>query len=43
MLDLEVLIVKSGVLVLATLSIVRLVWQDFNNLRGDFRRKRKRR
>lgn len=43
MLDLELLIVKGGVLALATLSIIRLVWQDFNNLRGDFRRKGKRR
>jgi hypothetical protein len=43
MLDPELLIVKGGLLVLATLSVVRLVWQDFNNLRGDFRRKGKRR
>jgi hypothetical protein len=41
MLDPEALIVKGGVLVVATLSVIRLVWQDFNNLMNDFRRKRK--
>ncbi len=43
MLDPEALIVKLGVLALAALSVIRLVWQDFNNLMSDFRQKRKRR
>jgi hypothetical protein len=42
MLDPEAFIVKGGVLALATLSVIRLVWQDFNNLMNDLRRKRKR-
>ena len=41
--DPEVLIVKGGVLALAVLSVIRLVWQDFNNLMSDFRRKRRHR
>jgi hypothetical protein len=41
MLDPEALIVKGGVLTLAALSVIRLVWQDFNNLMNDFRRKRR--
>ena len=41
--DLEALIVKGGVLILAALSVIRLVWQDFNSLINDFRRKRKNR
>jgi hypothetical protein len=41
MLDPEAFIVKGGVLALAALSVIRLVWQDFNNLMNDFRRKRK--
>jgi hypothetical protein len=40
--DLEAVVVKGGVLALAVLSVIRLVWQDFNNLRNDFRRRRKR-
>lgn len=43
MLDPEALVVKGGILALATLSVIRLVWQDFNNLRNDLRRKGKRR
>lgn len=43
MLDPEALIVKGGVLALAALSVIRIVWQDLNNLRNDFRRKRKHR
>jgi hypothetical protein len=42
MLDLEALIIKSGVLVLATMSVVRLVLHDFNHLRRDFRRRKRR-
>jgi hypothetical protein len=41
--DLEALIVKGGVLILAALSVIRIVWQDFNNLMNDFRRKRRHR
>ncbi len=43
MLALEVLIVKGGVLALATLFVIRLVCQEFNNLRYDLRRKRRNR
>jgi hypothetical protein len=41
--DPEALIVKGGVLALALLSISRFILHEFNNLRNDFRRKRKRR
>jgi hypothetical protein len=41
MLDPEALIVKGGVLTLAAMSVIRIVWQDFNKLMSDFRRKRK--
>lgn len=40
--DPEALIVKGGVLALATLSVIRLVWSDFNRMRAEFRRKRRR-
>jgi len=40
--DPEALIVKGGVLALATLSVVRLVWLDFSRMMTDFRRRRKR-
>jgi hypothetical protein len=43
MLEAEAVIVKGGVLILATLSVVRLIWHDFNNLLTDFRRNKKRR
>lgn len=43
MVDAEAIIVKGGVLALAALSVIRLVWQDFNNLMNDFRRKRRHR
>lgn len=43
MLDLEAVIVKGGVLVLATFAVIRIVWHDFNKLRNDFRRNRKHR
>ena len=43
MLDPEAFIVKGGVLALATLSVIRLIWLDFNNLMNDFRQKRKHR
>jgi hypothetical protein len=41
--DPEALIVKGGVLALAALSVIRLVWYDFNKLMHDFRRNRKNR
>jgi hypothetical protein len=41
MLDPEALIVKGGVLTLAAMSVIRLVWHDFNKLMNDFRRKRR--
>jgi hypothetical protein len=41
MLDPEALIVKGEVLTLAAFAVIRIVWQDFNKLRNDFRRKRK--
>lgn len=43
MLHLEVLVVESGILALAALFVIRLVWQEFNNLRYDLRRRGKRR
>jgi hypothetical protein len=41
MLDPEAIIVKGGILALATLSVIRLVWYDFNKLMNDLRRNRK--
>jgi len=38
MLDLDIIIVKTGILVLATLSVMRVVLHDFNSLRDDFKR-----
>jgi hypothetical protein len=43
MVDAEALIVKGGVLMLAALSVIRLVLQDLHNLANDFRRKGKHR
>jgi hypothetical protein len=43
MLDPEAVIVKGGVLALAALTVIRLVWHDLNNLINDFRRNRKHR
>jgi hypothetical protein len=40
-LDPEALIVKGGVLALAAMSVIRLVWSDFKRMRTDFRRRRK--
>ena len=39
MLEAEAVVVKGGVLILATLSVIRIVWNDFNNLMADFREK----
>jgi hypothetical protein len=41
--DLEALLVKIVVITLAALSAARLIWQEFNNLMNDLRRKRKQR
>jgi len=41
-LDPEALIIRVGVLALAALSVIRLVWSDFKRMRADFRRKRRR-
>ncbi|HXN74025.1 MAG TPA: hypothetical protein VN861_15880 [Candidatus Acidoferrales bacterium] len=41
MFDPEALIVKGGVLILATLSVVRLVSTEYNRLMNDLRRKGK--
>ncbi len=43
MLDPETLIVKGGVLALASFAVIRIVWCDFNKLMTDLRRKRKNR
>ena len=43
MLDPEAIIVKGGILALATLAVMRIVWHDFNKLMSDFRRHRKNR
>jgi hypothetical protein len=43
MLDPEALIIKGGVLALAALAVIRIVWHDFNKLVNDFRRSRKHR
>ena len=39
--DPEALVVKGGVVILAALSIARFIWQDFNKLMNDVRRKRR--
>lgn len=41
--DPEVLVVKGGILILAALSIVRLILQEINNFRAELRRGPKRR
>jgi hypothetical protein len=41
MLDPEAMIVKGGILALALLSVIRLVWHDYNSLVCDVRKKRK--
>ena len=39
--DLEALIVKGGVLILAFLSVVRLILHDLNNLKDDRNQRRR--
>jgi hypothetical protein len=41
--DPESIIVRGGVLILAAMSVIRLVLRDFNHLRSDFRRRKRRR
>jgi len=41
MFDPDSVIVKGGAYALLALSVIRLVYQEFNNLRNDFRRKRR--
>ncbi len=43
MLDPEAFIVRGGILVLASMTVIRLIVFDFNSLVNDFRRKRRRR
>jgi len=40
-LDLEAIIVKGCILILACLSAIRLILHDFNNLKNDWKRHRK--
>jgi hypothetical protein len=42
MLDPEAVIVKGGILALATLAFVRIILYEINNIRSDFRRRRRR-
>jgi len=41
MLDPEAVIVRGGILALAALSVIRLVWHDYNTLVCDIRKKRR--
>jgi hypothetical protein len=34
----DIIIIKIGILMLATLSVIRVVLHDFGSLRDDFRR-----
>ena len=43
MLDPDTVIVKAGAYALLALSVIRLVWQEFSNLRNDFREKKRNR
>ena len=42
MFDPEALVVKGGILALASLTVVRLVLYELNNIRNDFRKRRRR-
>jgi hypothetical protein len=42
MLDPEAFIVKGGILALATLTVVRFILYEINNILNDFRRRRRR-
>jgi len=41
--DLEGFLVKIGSIILVTLTLMRFILYEYNNLREDFKRKRKRR
>lgn len=41
MLDLEAIVIKGGILVLASLTVIRFILHDYNKLVRDFRRNRK--
>jgi hypothetical protein len=43
MLDPEAIVVKGGILVLASLTVIRFILYDYNKLMRDFRRNRKHR
>jgi hypothetical protein len=43
MLDPEAFVVKGGIVALAALSVIRFILHEFNNLRSDFRKSRRRR
>lgn len=43
MLDPEAFVVKGGIVALATLSVIRFILREFNSLKSEFRRGRKRR
>jgi hypothetical protein len=42
MFDPEAFVIKGGILVLATLTVVRFVLYELNNIVSDFRRRRRR-
>jgi hypothetical protein len=42
MLDPEAVVVKGGILALATLSVLRLILFEINSIVNDFRRRRRR-
>jgi hypothetical protein len=42
MFDPEAFVVRGGILVLATLTVVRFVLYELNNIVSDFRRRRRR-
>jgi hypothetical protein len=39
MLDFEIIVVKAGIIILASLAVIRMVLHDVNNLKRDFRRR----
>jgi len=43
MFDPEAMVVKGGILALATLTVIRFILYEYSNLRNDFRRGRRRR
>ncbi len=43
MTDPEALLVKGGSVILVTLTLLRFILYEYNNLKDDFKRKRRRR